>query len=172
MVTLDVPLPENFGNYLLTFEGFKKIVLPEVVSLAPQTIAAKVLVLCLALIVVYCVYRYYKRWMRNAYRRAALHQLKSSDGSASCQINKILKQATIVAFPLRARGALYGDDWLQFLNQTMNTAKGKFTPEMIQLLEREQYSGIELYSGDEMLQKECRLVAIQWMKHHREEKAS
>ncbi|KFA95047.1 DUF4381 domain-containing protein [Vibrio mediterranei] len=173
MVTLDVPQPENFGNYLLKSEGFNTIVLPDVVSLAPQTIGAKLLVLVFVLITCFVIVRCYKAWKRNAYRRTALFQLKHiNDESLNGQLNYILKQTAISAFPKRARGALYGEAWRQFLNQTMNSNKAKFTAEMIQFLEREQYAGVMLNPGDIEIRQECRSMAIQWVKHHREEKSS
>jgi len=58
------------------------------------------------------------RHRRNAYRRAALQELATADGSA---ISATLKRAALAAFPREQVASLNGAAWLAFLDRTGGT---------------------------------------------------
>lgn len=85
------------------------------------------IVLALALITGACLLLW-RQYRANAYRRKALKALASAqqnwqqqgDNTALLQqINALLKATAIKAFPPTQCAALYGDNWLNFLQQTL-----------------------------------------------------
>jgi hypothetical protein len=60
-----------------------------------------------------------RHWQRNAYRREALRELETAEGS---DISAILKRAALVAFPREQVASLSGAAWLAFLDRTGGTA--------------------------------------------------
>jgi hypothetical protein len=59
-----------------------------------------------------------QHYRRNAYRRAALHELEQA---APSTISSILKRAALIAFPRAEVAALSGPAWLAFLDRTGGT---------------------------------------------------
>lgn len=67
-----------------------------------------------------------RRWWRTrAYRRAALHELRAlqtqwqqhrDDRQLQADVNRLLKQVALAAFPRTQVAALHGADWLSFLD--------------------------------------------------------
>lgn len=59
------------------------------------------------------------RWRANAYRRAALSELRGLADAPSEQA-KLLRRTALVAFPRQDVASLIGDDWLGFLDRTLD----------------------------------------------------
>jgi hypothetical protein len=62
--------------------------------------------------------RAWRSYRRNAYRRAALHELDSA--SSPQQIATLLKRTALAAYPRSEVASLSGPDWTQWLTQTAN----------------------------------------------------
>ena len=58
-----------------------------------------------------------KRHRANAYRRAALSELKAA-GDDPAAIAEILRRAALAAYPRAEVASVQGDDWLRFLDQS------------------------------------------------------
>ena len=64
-----------------------------------------------------------RKYIKNRYRREALHKLSSLDSSAQCipSLLVILKQTAMHAFGRDKVGPLYGKEWLSFLRNLLET---------------------------------------------------
>ncbi|MBS7698377.1 MULTISPECIES: DUF4381 domain-containing protein [unclassified Chelatococcus] len=102
--------------------NLRDIVTPSPISYWPPTsgwwILAMVLLACLVILVARMIARY----RHNAYRRAALRELRAIgpavDAPRAQAISAVLKRAALVAFPRENVAALTGEKWLRFLDHT------------------------------------------------------
>lgn len=98
-----------------TLEGLADIVVPEPVSLMPQTVGWIVLgVIVIALLATVAV-RAWRRLRRNAYRREALALVESTPLIA---LPALVKRVALAAAPRTEVASLTGDAWLTFLDRT------------------------------------------------------
>jgi Domain of unknown function (DUF4381) len=80
------------------------------------------------LTVIALAYLIRRRYQRNAYRRRALHQLRSLQaqymaqadaGHSLSQINALLKSVALLAYPPASVAAHHGANWRAFLNRSL-----------------------------------------------------
>ncbi|MEZ5571845.1 MAG: DUF4381 domain-containing protein [Halioglobus sp.] len=109
---MDFPRPDVFGNYML--KDFGDIVMPADLTWWPIRPGWWVLLAVLVIAFSLYAYRRYRRWRRNAYRRAALAQLSAM--TSLRDLNRIVKQAAVAAFPSDSTAMLWGNSWVEYLN--------------------------------------------------------
>lgn len=134
------------------------IVLPEPVSwwpLAPGWYA----VIGLGVVAsVFFAWRAFRYWKKNAYRRAALHEL--SQATSTAQIALILRRAALAMAPRESIASATGDAWVDWLErQGPDTVSAN--------VRRELVHGIYRRSVDNAPVKELQQFAVQWISHHR-----
>jgi hypothetical protein len=115
---VDQEFADTFGNYLL--HGIAEVELPSKISWLPQTIAWKILLLLLLILLVFTLFKGFKHWQANAYRRQAVKQLKSlyQSGEGVLEILPVmLKSTALHAYPRSNVAQLSGHQWLDFLDQ-------------------------------------------------------
>ena len=96
-------------------EGLNDIVVPEPVSLVPQTAGWIVLgVVIIAALTAWAAFAW-RRYRRNAYRREALDLL---DTTPPQELPALVKRVALAATPRTEVASLTGDPWLEFLDRT------------------------------------------------------
>lgn len=116
----DLPISDAFGNALV--KGIAEIRQPEPVSWTPATSGWMAVGAILTGIVFWLLFRFFRLWRRNAYRRLALSRLrylekrKVFDETAFLQaLPPLLKETAIAAYPGSEAASLTGGRWLGFL---------------------------------------------------------
>jgi len=109
---MSFPLPEVWGNYML--KDFGEIVMPEDIAWWPIQPGWWVLLSIILITLGWYLYRRYRHWKRNAYRRLALKQLSTM--TSLRDMNGILKHAAVAAFPAEPIADLWGSEWIEYLN--------------------------------------------------------
>jgi len=99
-----------------SLENLRDIVMPEPVSWWPLAPGWWVLLGCVAVGAIVTIVRLVRRWRANAYRRAALQELKSADTVAA--IADVLKRTALCAWPRSDVAALSGTAWCDWLATT------------------------------------------------------
>lgn len=65
------------------------------------------------------LFRFWRRWEANVYRRFALRTLRELSPDEALQLlPALLKSTAMITFGREPVAALYGDDWLNFLDAT------------------------------------------------------
>lgn len=108
-----------------------ELLLPPPVSYLPQTAPAVALLATLALLLAALLWRAWRRFQGNAYRRLAVAELlqlqrqlelrQCDFNAAAVQLNGLLKRAALVAAPAAQRAALAslsGQRWWHYLDRT------------------------------------------------------
>lgn len=105
--------------------ALKDIHLPPPVSIWPPAPGWWVLAALLLVALIVAIGLTLRWWRARAYRRAALLALRElhvqwqqhrDDRQLQSDVNRLLKQVALAAFPRTQVAALYGSDWLQFLD--------------------------------------------------------
>ena len=68
----------------------------------------------ITIIVLLSIYRTWKRWHANAYRRQALRELRSLDSVA--EVSELLRRTALAIFPRQVVADMTGDRWAGWLN--------------------------------------------------------
>lgn len=114
--------------------------------LAPGLIFVLILVVWILLCVAWLVFQKRKQ---SAYRRAGVALLKEAESVRA--ISVVLKRVAIVSFGREAVAALYGEEWVHYLE--------------------ERCAGVQLQplaqSSDEAVDADLRMQATKWIKEHR-----
>ncbi len=100
------------------FDQMHDIVLPDPISWWPLAPGWWVILLILALAVIWLSAAAYRRWKKNAYRRAALRELESI---SPADIPALVKRVSLCIYPREQVATLSGEAWLEFLDQAGNT---------------------------------------------------
>jgi predicted negative regulator of RcsB-dependent stress response len=98
----------------LSLENLHDIIVPAPPSFWPL---APGLWLVLALIASFLIlfgWHRYSNWKFNAYRRAGIALL--DDAATTRDVSVILKRVALAAFPREEVASLYGNEWIEFLN--------------------------------------------------------
>jgi Ca-activated chloride channel family protein len=90
---------------------------PAVVSLWPQTEAWLWVVLIGLALAAALTRRLWLRRRANAYRRAALEEIRLA-GESPAALAEILRRTALAAFPRSDVAGLFGEEWLAFLDRT------------------------------------------------------
>lgn len=110
------PLPDLFGNPVL--RDFHEVVPGPAIDWAPQTPGWYLLTAIFAALTLRMAFRYYRRWLRNRYRREALRELAVLHRGGEIDpaaINALLKRTAMVASSRPEVAALTGADWCRWL---------------------------------------------------------
>ena len=108
-------------------DAIRDIRMPDPVSRAPQTWGWWVLFVVVAIALVLVARWARRRWLADAYRRAALDELaalerkaasESTRAQALAAVPTLLKRTALAAWPREDVAALSGDAWLAFLDRT------------------------------------------------------
>lgn len=113
---------EHFGNYML-----KGIVEISPMAEVPWDFNApgwaylfSFLFFCCSLV----IFHFWTRWKTNAYRRVALRTLRELSRDEAIQLlPALLKSTAMISYGRESVAALYGDDWLSFLEATLPNSK-------------------------------------------------
>lgn len=134
------PLPPAFGNYALG--DFVEVIAPADVSWLPQTTAWWWLGAALLGLAGHRLWKRWRHWYRNRYRREASSRLQQLEASADSgtlvqDVNRLLKLTALAAFSREQVAKLSGEDWVDFLNRRCPGAP--FTTEQGRLLALNTY---------------------------------
>ncbi|WP_171180451.1 DUF4381 domain-containing protein [Ruegeria sp. HKCCD8929] len=91
--------------------------LPAPISMVPQTMGWPIVGAVLVLLLTYALWRWFRVYRANAYRRAALAELAGA-GDDPAQVARILRRAALAGFDRRDVAGLRGRDWIAFLEKT------------------------------------------------------
>ncbi len=113
-----------------------------------------------AVIAVYLICRYINR--PKVYALSELDRISHLNGKIFVkEINALLKRSVILKHGPSVGAALYGDDWIAFLNQTPNV---HFSKGYVALLEKSMYASKETVADDD--KKAILNNAKQWIKYN------
>jgi hypothetical protein len=96
--------------------NLRDIVMPPPVSWWPLAPGWWFLLAVASLFAVLALVHLGRRWRANAYRRAALHELRNAESVAV--IAEVLKRAALAATPRTEAASLAGPDWIDWLAKT------------------------------------------------------
>ena len=134
------------------------IVQPPPVSWWPLAPGWYVLGAIVACGIAWLLLRQWRKWQANAYRRAALRQLQSTDTSAA--IAELLRRTALSVWPRASVATLTGSRWADWLTETS-------TDEMTAQVRSEIVSGIYQDSDETNDITALREYASNWISHHR-----
>jgi hypothetical protein len=101
------------------------IVLPPQISFWPPAAGEQIVAAALLVALLIGLAKWIAHYRRNAYRRAALHELDAIDlpfdSAAAQRVSAVLKRAALVAFPREEVAPLSGVAWRVFLDRTAAT---------------------------------------------------
>lgn len=144
-------------NLVDLLELLKPIQQPDPVSMWPQTQGWIWLTLVAGGGILMVVQRMRHSWYRNAYRRAALEEVKHAGGDAAL-LASILRRTALAAYPRSSVAGLFGSDWLDFLDRSYGGTD--FSSGTGQVLVESPYGRAEFCDGLDQL-------VTTWIKRHR-----
>lgn len=159
------PLPDSFGNPLM--RDINEIVAPAHIDWLPQTIGWYVIGALGVAAVIRWSWRVFKQWLRNRYRREALHRLNAlaaEQAATPASINELLKTAAIIASSRREVAALTGDAWSEWLAQRISNP--------VAITQLTEAVGAALYRGaSSPAADDAQLLeqAQTWIREHRDD---
>jgi hypothetical protein len=106
------------ANQVPDFDDMHDIVVSEPVSWWPLAPGWYVLMLIFAMGMIWLGVKYWNQWKKNAYRRAALRELKSI---SPADLPALVKRVSLCIYPREQVATLSGEAWLEFLDQSGNT---------------------------------------------------
>ena len=111
--------PPGWGN--LALKEFEEVALPETISFFPATQFWVWITGFASLVLLLYLVNRYTSWKRNKYRREALALLATIRSSSSTEapisrLPALLKQIAMRAYGREKVAALYGAEWISFLN--------------------------------------------------------
>lgn len=110
---LGVHEPPAFGNYMV--KDVVHIVLPKQIDWALTQPGFLVVYTLLFILFSFVLWRVYRRWKENAYRRYALREATRCAGDTD-NLLALLRQTAMRAYPDHDLATLLGDSWWEFLN--------------------------------------------------------
>ncbi|MFQ3323963.1 MAG: hypothetical protein ACI90U_001788 [Pseudomonadales bacterium] len=117
-------LGNSFGNYLL--HGIDEVILPESISLIPQTVGWKIIGVLLITYILWRSFLAWKLWQKNWYRREGLQALseirnlfEAGNTAAVNEVPALLKSVALQAYPRSEIAQLSGKPWIDFLHTTL-----------------------------------------------------
>ncbi|MEJ5018774.1 DUF4381 domain-containing protein [Ochrobactrum vermis] len=108
----------------IALRSLNDLAMPEPVSWFPQTWGWGLFALILLVLILSYLALWYKRWLRNAYRREAMKQLKAiriqfQDPDqryvTAVSLVELVKRVAMVSWSRRSVAALSGENWVKFL---------------------------------------------------------
>ena len=117
-----------------------------------------------ALIAALLLFKFWKRWQRERYRKLACHELEraaSVNGAAYVRkVSQILKWTALAAYPRKRVANLEGVDWLHFLDSTSGGTE--FSEGVGQSLASSQYQ-----RNADVEEDALGALAKKWIRTHR-----
>jgi hypothetical protein len=151
-----------------SLQNLNDIVAPGPVPWWPPAPGWYVVLLVLAGLLLWGLFRFVRWWRRNGYRREALRELKEIRSAGTVKADRLpvlLKRAALSAWPRAEVAALTGEEWHAFLDRTAET--GRFCSGSGESLDRLAWA-----SGSTLTNEEFGRVlkdSAWWLKHHRAE---
>ncbi len=102
-----------------SLDNLRDIVEPAPVSWWPLAPGWWVVIGVIAILVIVFAIRMWQNWKSNAYRRAAVDELRSASSAAT--IAEILKRTALCAYPRTQVASLSGSAWTDWLSETGRT---------------------------------------------------
>jgi hypothetical protein len=133
--------------------------LPQPPSWAPQTTAWYVVFGIIALLLLWSVVRWTRRWIANRYRREALRELATLSAQ---DYSALLKRTALAAWPRKSVASLTGESWLKFLDES--AAAESFRREPGNRIEELAISGAGVSPEEEEI---LRQISARWIRRHR-----
>ncbi len=99
-----------------SLNNLRDIVIPDPPPLWPFATGLWIAIGVVALSIGLIIWRLMIVRRRNAYRRAGLQLL--STATSARDVSVIMKRVALAAFPRERVASLYGDDWVEFLQET------------------------------------------------------
>ena len=156
-----------------SLQNLNDIVMPASVGWWPLAGGWYVLAAVVLILLTWFIIKSVRDWKANAYRRAALLELKSlvdnagDEGSRAAGLRKLpalLKRTALSVYPREDVAGLTGDDWFRFLNSKVS--KPSFSPQAFDLLNRVAYTTGNLGDiGDDAV-KSLVDACESWLEHH------
>ena len=154
--------------------ALKDIHLPDVITIWPPAIGWWLLLALGIVFFLYVLYRLFRRWRANRYRREAMAELKQlradyqqhgEDGIYIAGLQALLKRVALTRFARASVAQLTGESWVAFLDRTSRSqefAMGK---------------GQTLIDGNYAREPAADVAALHtlgshWIQHHRGERAA
>jgi len=166
--SLPLPFSEGWGNYAI--RGIEEILLPESVSLLPQTIGWAILLLAAIAWLFLIGYRKYQHYRANLYRLVSLNQLKQiknayqqGDTTSVRALPALLKATALQVYPRTTIAALTGNSWCVFLSDTYPGPP--FETEPIDILYKCGFAPKSELNN--LLEEKNWNQFVEWIKHHR-----
>lgn len=161
-----------------SLQNLNDIVMPANIGWWPLATGWYFLLGLLLLVFAWSVYRLLQHWLKNRYRREALHELQLLENSIQNstqrdaglrQIPVLLKRTALSAYPREQVASLTGKDWISFLNSCIkNTA---FSEPVASTLEQAAYSTGELGWIDSASSAALLSASRHWLKDHQSAEA-
>ncbi len=140
--------------------GLRDIQLPPPVGFWPPAPGWWIAALLLIALLIIAALWWRRRYRRNAYRRAALAELRQLDAGANATAINVLLKRTARAAGFGDAAALSGEAWLQFLERTRGRGPALFGARERELL-------LALYSPEPPDATPLRRIARRWIRSHR-----
>jgi len=125
-----------------SLQNLNDIVLPAKPAFWPPAPGWYVVIVVVAAVLGWLLFRALKRWRRNTYRREALRELAEihREGSAAARrLPELLKRTALSAWPRERVASLHGAEWHAFLDAA--AATDDFGKEAGKVLDRLAYAG-------------------------------
>jgi hypothetical protein len=147
-----------------SLSNLRDLAMPEPIPWWPPAPVWYFVIAFLAAVLLVIATRVLIRYRRNAYRRAALAELRELDPGEAAELPALLKRTALVAYPRRDIASLNGQSWLEFLDRTAgNTAFSQ--THGAALLDLAYRPGTVL---DAKQFRELSVAARHWIRSHRE----
>lgn len=161
--TAGAPITPDNSNTAL--ESLREIGAPADISWLPQTLGWQLLLLALFCYLLYRLYLRFKRYMHNAYRRAAIIALAdvSEENQNLDQLPLILRRTALYGYKRKDVAPLTNHDWEVWLDK--QCANCQFSTQYSGLLNQLSYQASPPTSTADITG--LKLLIIHWIKHHR-----
>ena len=156
-----------FSNFILISQNTElqlaPIKEPAPIPFTFETVGWEVLGVLIFFLLLFASYKWMQHYKKNAYRRIAIKHLSTINSASNKSINEsaiILKSVAITAYGRKEVAALYGDEWLRFLeSKGKNTLFTKYTETFLAAQSSDQ-------NIDASTKKEISSLTKKWIQTH------
>ena len=142
----------------LSLDRLHDIVVPDAVSWWPPAPGWFVVFALLLVGLLWFLIRRWQRWQQDAYRRAALEELRHADSPV--RVAEVLRRTALMVAPRSVMAAQSGDDWIDWLqSMSTNPVPDEIRAELTEGLYRGGAGGHRL--------TELQSFAVDWVRNHR-----
>lgn len=140
-----------------SLQNLRDIAVPAPLPWWPPAAGWWILFVVVAAFAIWLAFRAWRRWRANAYRRAALKELRSATNFV--EIAEILKRAALCAYPRTDVASLSGDAWSDWLRQTVDQ---ELPVAVSETLEHGVFDGTSCRNRTDVA-----FFVASWIRHHR-----